>query len=289
MTLIVAGHSLEKITFSGISSTHVRGLFAASDSSITSGGTTLVSGFKKVVEVPIRVKGLNFCGEWFDGYHDYRYEDGCFVAFAGSTLVAQHIMNSIKNHLGEIYPTYEDEEYKLVMSCEPHRHLRQIDYDDSMFLDKHLNGLLSAKLVSNIVRHSIQAVLDSAQKHDGMRNNFRAFQAEFILGFRCPLDYKYYLYQYEIHPDNEKSAIVNMTQIQEGDVAVIGLKEQYSEEAKDHFQKALDNGDNTAIKMHEFIVNAIEDQNSLGVFSIGKPCGLYMYEGRYVTLKKYIR
>lgn len=288
MTLVIAGHSLQKGAF-GIESDFVDGLFAASDSSITSGNITLVSGFKKVVEIPVRVKALNFCGQWFNGYLGYRYEGGCFVAFAGSTLVAQHIMNSIKNHLGDIYPTYEDGEYKLVMSCERHRHLEQMDYDESMFLDRDLNGLLSAELISEIACHSIQAVLDQAQKHDGMKRNFGAFQAEFILGIRCPADNQFYLFQYEILPDDERGATVKMDSVSKGELAVIGMKDRYAEEANTHFQMAIKNGKHTASAMHKFVLEAVDSQNAIGVFSIGKPCGLYKYEGRHVKLEEYTR
>ncbi|WP_417500074.1 hypothetical protein [Methylophaga sp.] len=288
MTLVIAGHSLEKGCF-GVESDYVNGLFAASDSSITTGNTTLVSGFKKVVEIPVRVKALNFCDHWFNGYLGYRYDGACFVAFAGSTLVAQHIMNSIRNHLGDIYPTHEEGEYKLVMSCEVHRHLEQMDYDESMFLDRHLDQLLSAKFISDVVCHSIQAVLDQAKKHDGMRKNFAAFQAEFILGVCCPLDNDFYLFQYEIRPDGNNGAVVYMENIPKGSVAVIGMKERYAEEATLNFQDAIKNGQPTASKMHEFVIEAIESQNSIGIFSIGKPCALYLYKDNYVNLEKYTR
>lgn len=288
MTLIVAGHSLKQGVFGG-ESDYVDGLFAASDSSITTGNTVLVSGFKKVVEVPVRVNALNFCGEWFNGYHGYRYEGGCFVAFSGSTLVAQHIMNSIKNHLGDIYPTYEDGKYTLAMSCEKNKHLEQADYDESMFLDKDLDSILSAEYISDVVAHSIQAVLDRAQRHDGMKNNFGAFKAEFVLGVRCPVDSQFYLYQYEILPDDSRGALVNMEYIPKGRVAVIGLKDLHEKDAMKNFKSAIKNGKNTALKMHEFVMEAIENQNAIGVFSIGKPCGLYKYDGRHVKLEQYTR
>ncbi|MCO6062597.1 hypothetical protein NG726_38870, partial [Pseudomonas sp. MOB-449] len=82
------------------------GVFFVSDSNITQKGHVLVSGFKKVIETPVRVAGLNFLDEWFNGYHGYNYEGNCAIAFAGSTLVAQHIMNSIRNHLSDLKPTH---------------------------------------------------------------------------------------------------------------------------------------------------------------------------------------
>ena len=86
--------------------------------------------------------------------------------------------------------------------------------------------------------------------------------------------------------DKKGEAFVKMKSIPKGEVAVIGLKDLYAQEAEDHFKKTIKNGDHTEVKMHEFISDAIDSQNSLGVFSIGKPCGLYKYEGRHLSLEK---
>lgn len=107
MTLVIAGRNLKKGVFSKKVSDFEEGLFAVADTNITSDNTVLVSGFKKVYEIPVRLKKPNFCDEWFNGYSGYILEKNCFIAFAGSSLVAQHLMNSIRNHLGDIYPTYE--------------------------------------------------------------------------------------------------------------------------------------------------------------------------------------
>jgi hypothetical protein len=286
MTLVIAGHTLQAMFEE--ESNFVEGLFAVSDTAITSGGIILVSGFKKVVEIPIRVKSPVFCDEWLNGYMGYHYEAGCFVAFAGSTLVAQHMMNSISNHLSELYPTYEDGEYKIVMPCEQTRHLEQGYYDKSMFLVHHLNALLSAEKLSDIVQHSIQSVLERAKKHNGMKRNFSAFCAEFIFGVRCPINAHFHLYQYEIISDNNDGAIAKKSEVPQGKVAVIGLRNLYAEQANSAFESAIKNGKNTAKEMHHFVARAIESQNEIGVFSIGKPCVLYKYKGKHVEQEKRI-
>jgi len=286
MTLVIAGHTLQAMFDE--ESNFVEGLFAASDTAITSGGTILVSGFKKVVEIPVRVKAPVFCDEWLNGYMGYHYEGGCFVAFAGSTLVAQHMMNSISNHLGELYPTYENGEYKIAMPCEKNKHLQQGYYDKSMFLDRHLDALLSAEKLSDIVQHSIQSVLERAKKHDGMKKNFSAFCAEFIFGVQCPNSTRFHLYQYEIISDDNDGAIAEKSEVPQGKVAVIGLKDSYAKEANSDFERAVKSGKNTANEMHRFVARAIESKNEIGVFSIGKPCVLYKYKGKHVEQEKYI-
>lgn len=288
MTLVIAGHSLQQGAF-GRGSDYLTGLFAASDSNITAANTVLVSGFKKVIEVPVRVKALNFNSEWFNGYLGYRYEGQCFVAFAGSTLVAQHIINSIRNHLGDLYPTYEQDQYYLVMSCEVRRHLEQGYYAEDMFIDAQLNPLLTAGYLADVVSHAIQAVLDQAKKHEGMKTRFSAFQAEFILGAKCTVRNDYHLYQYEIISDGKDGALVKRTNVPLGELAIIGLREEYSEQAKACFEQAIESGKNTAIEMHRFVANMITSKNEIGIFSIGKPCGLYKYDGGKLETESVIK
>lgn len=288
MTLIIAGHHLEKGGFEN-TSTYERGLFAVADSNITSNGLVLVSGFKKVVEIPIRVKGLNFLDEYFHSYTGIRHESACFVAFAGSTLVAQHILNSIKNHLNELYPSHNGTDYELVMSCEQHKHLKNTYYSDNMFLEGHLNTLLTGELVSVVVGHSIQAVLEQAKKHEGMKKIFSAFQAEFILGIHCPVSKKYELYEYHIVPDADHIAIVERIAIPKGKVAVIGKRELFAESAQSKFNESIVSGKCTSVEMHKFLADTIDSQNEIGINDIGKPCGLYRLEGKTLSLEKQIR
>ena len=287
MTLIIAGHHLEKGIFENTSS-YEQGLFAVADSNITSNGFVLVNGFKKVVEIPIRVKGLNFLDEYFNGYVGTRYESACFVAFAGSTLVAQHILNSIKNHLSELYPTHNGTDYELVMSCEKYKHLKNTEYSDHMFLEHHLNNLLTGEYVSVVAGHSIQAVLEQAKKHDGMKKIFSAFQAEFILGVHCPVLKQYQLYEYHILPDEERIAIVEKIVIPKGQVAVIGKRDLFSERAQIRFNESIALGKRTSDEMHKFLAESIDSQNEIGIQDIGKPCGLYRLEGKTLSLEKQI-
>jgi hypothetical protein len=155
MTLVIAGYNRGNLE---------EGIYFAADSHITQSNQILVKGFKKVIELPIRVKGLNFCGNWFNGYLGNMYESSSAIAFAGSSLVAQHLINSMKNHLSELYPTYSDGCYQVVMSCEQKKHLRNNDnYSSEMFLDSDLDKILTGEYLSLVVCHSIEAVLNKAK------------------------------------------------------------------------------------------------------------------------------
>jgi hypothetical protein len=279
VTLVIAGHSLLNMGFSRLDNKFCEGIFFVSDSSITQQGTPLVSGFKKVIEMPIRVAGLNFLEEWFQGYNGYRYEGACAIAFAGSTLVAQHILNSIRNHLADLHPTFRDGTYQLAMVCEEHKFLYG-DYPTDMFLERDISpsSLLSAQVIADVVEHSVQAILNQAKKHKNMKHMFSAYQADFILGICCPKTKKYHLYQYEILPSDPDGAVVSMKEILEGQVAVIGMRKLHEQDANDAFAKAVADGKTTAPVMFDFLANAIKAQNEIGVFDIGFPAFHYTLE-----------
>lgn len=268
MTLVIAGYS---------SGGFEEGIYFATDSHITQNNQILVKGFKKVIEVPVRVKDLNFCGEWFNGYLGNRHQGICTVAFAGSSLVAQHLINSMKNHLGELYPTFRDGRYEIVMSCERNKHLRQADYDDCMFLDRHLDSLLTAKLVSRVVCHSIEAVLEHARGFGKMSQLFSAYQAEFILGVQCPQTRDYHIYQYEILPDQELGAKVEMVEIMKRDLAVIGAKNFKSDALA--VLEGCTCDEKPSQKIFSFLNQLVESETSIGNNGIGKPIGLYNLQG----------
>lgn len=274
MTLVISGYS--KGGFE-------KGIFFAADSHITQNNIILVKGFKKVIELPIRVKGLNFCGDWFNGYLGNRYESSCAVAFAGSSLVAQHLINSMKNHLSELYPTFKDGQYQVVMSCEPQKHLRNNGcYSDDMFLDRHLDGILTGEYLSKVVCHSIEAVLANARKHGSMGRLFSAYQAEFIFGVQCPKTREHEIYQYEIVPDEQRGAKVEYRYIEKDKLAIIGEKAKFTELAHETLNQCpLENKPSHAL--FSFLNEAIESENSIGNFGIGKPSALFNLEARSLT------
>ena len=102
MTLVIAGHDIRKDSSRPGSKSSTAGLFVTADSTITDGRQTLLGGFKKVYEVPIKVHSPTITGGQFRGYHAVRLATTCFIAFAGSTINAQHILNGVTNHLSKL-------------------------------------------------------------------------------------------------------------------------------------------------------------------------------------------
>lgn len=278
MTLVIAGHS---------SGGFEEGVYFAADSHITQNNQILVKGFKKVIEIPIRVKGLNFCGDWFNGYLGYRHQGACAIAFAGSSLVAQHLISSMKNHLSEPYPTFCNDRYQIVMSCEEDKHLSQAYYDDSMFLDHQLDSLLTANLISNVVCHSIEAVLENARSFGNMSKLFSAYQAEFIFGVQCPQTREYHIFQYDIIPDQELGAKVYMVEIMKNDLAVIGAK-KFKNAALAELASCTGD-EKPSQKMFSFLNSVVESETNIGNNGIGKPIGLHNLKGSTLSRIGFIK
>ena len=276
MTLVIAGFSYDSFDQESI--------YFATDSVITTPhmglSRVLLKGFKKVIEVPIRIKLPLFQRNSFYRYYGNHSETICTIAFAGSTLVAQHLINSITNHLSELYPTYTQGCYRLAMGCEKSLHLCG-DYDvegisgDPMFTKEHLNSLLNPQYISEVVEHSISAVLAMVKTYSDISVNFGPYQAEFILGIYCPQDRQYCLYTYEIVEDNESGAIVMKNQIDKKSIAVIGAKKFESEAL------SIISEENSLFKADEkifkFLNDTIDSENSQGNITIGKPTALFNF------------
>lgn len=67
MTLVIAGHDITSDTNKRGHAGTFNGLFVTADSTITDGRQTLLSGFKKIYQVPIKVYSPSFTDGYFKG------------------------------------------------------------------------------------------------------------------------------------------------------------------------------------------------------------------------------
>ncbi|MGM0519828.1 MAG: hypothetical protein ACQERD_09330 [Campylobacterota bacterium] len=118
MSLLFVGYDFEKINWKEIKkigkkegkevdekediSLHDKGIFSIADSAITSfgGAKTLLTGFRKVYDIEVKLWKPSFYPNGsFNDYFTIYQKVPIIVGFAGNTLVAQHIMNSISGHI----------------------------------------------------------------------------------------------------------------------------------------------------------------------------------------------
>jgi hypothetical protein len=136
------------------------------------GRKPLVSEFRKIVEVPIHIWEPHFVGENFNGYIKIFTTYKCLVAFAGSTLIAQHVINNITGHLGKLRIDHESgDEFTCIVkkSCDANNLISNGSssvYNDDIFIpERDYQNLLTAEFVSDLVEHSINKALESKMRH----------------------------------------------------------------------------------------------------------------------------
>lgn len=307
MTLVVAGYNFDedpwRIIDNAQEKTAVRrkGLFAVADSIITSfssnGHSPLLSGFKKIKEIPVKLWQPNFVGENFHSYNSVFLQFDCFIAFAGSTLTAQHVIDLITNHLATLRIDYQSGdfeaggEYVVKKICDSNnleRNGYSSIYGYDMFIpEKHYHGVLTADYISDVVEHSINTALGSAQKYKLDERSLNEMYTEFILGVNCPSTEMDLLIKYTMSRRINVNGIIEVyvisERVEEGSVAVIGMNHRFGELAQDKANWAIANGLSLKKEMAKFVKDAIHEVNAEGSFQIAMPMVIKSLENRRVT------
>lgn len=283
MTLIVAGFDKRRSEYwfgeGPRQELKTRGIFFAADSAITnSDNRLLITGFKKVIELPVRVRQTNFLDTWFQGYHSPQIRTQCALAFAGSTLAAQHIVNSITNHLTDLYPTYVDGAYRLAMPCQQAHHMVQRDYPEEVPGNVQAGYTLDAGFIARVVDHAIQKIVESAQKI-GVTERFFEARVELALGVHCPKNRSYHLYTYKVVKGEDGRSRFQMSELAEGEVAVLGIRGPDADEQL-VYDRALKAGKPPAPEMLRYVCSEIERRNGLNDFRLALPALLYLLDSQ---------
>ncbi|WBA17019.1 hypothetical protein [Salinivibrio kushneri] len=306
MTLVVAGYNFDENPWRSIDnikeSTGVgrEGIFVIADSVITSlssnGHSPLLSGFKKIKEIPVKLWQPYFIGENFKSYNSVFLQFECFVAFAGSTLTAQHVIDLISNHLATLRIDFQrgdfetDANYVVKKVCDPNNLIRNgytSVYGNDMFIpEKHYQGILTAEYIAEVVEHSINKALSSAQKHKLDEKSLREIYTEFILGVNCPSTDSDLLIKYTMRQRTNIDGMIEVyvvsERIEEGSVAVIGMNSRFGELAQDKAKEAIENGVPLKSEMATFVKDAINEVNTEGSFQIAMPIVIKTLKNRRI-------
>ena len=297
MTLIIAGHKLEKgFTWGGVDSElEESGLFIASDSAITdSNNKTLLGGFKKVYSVPVRVWKPYFIENTFHSYQSIFYQSECFIAIAGSTLTAQHVVNLISEHLANLQITYfppsaeNKQAYRVVRHCSenPLKIHPGIDsWSENMFTDNDYYGIVTGEVFDEVIEHSINTALLSARKYKLDEDSLRQMYTEFAAGIYCPNLRKHRLFTYRTkHEKNQEGVYEVFAEKEEvlpNEVAVLGMAKRFKDGAQRKFEEAISSRTPPASVMFDYLNSAIDEVCKEGGAEIDRPSVLrYFEEGK---------
>lgn len=280
MTLVIAGHDIKKADTKEAYIAETRGLFVVADSTITSGSQTLLSGFKKIYSMPIKVFQPYFVGSHFHSYQTVFCETECFIAFAGSTLTAQHVLNGIGNHLNVLRIGHDRARggYLVLMNCEVNSltHRAGIDeWDEDMFTNADMRGLLTGDIISKTVLHAIKGALAGAKKHKIDAAGFKMLLTQYVLGIYCEAQERHRLYTFipRLRQDalgQIEDIAVDLREISPGEICVLGMT-QFATSAEAEFSRAFSSGEDVKDAMFQFMNTAIDQVQAAGKLEIDRP------------------
>lgn len=315
MTLVIAGHMFDR-TLAGYvwsnrnskrksratQTSEPSGIFIAADSTISTNGThpqTLLSGFRKIYEVRATLWQPYFIGEYFKDYRTEHSSCQLLVAFAGSTLTAQHYLNSITTHLQNLRISHRERtigqpepiKYVVRLECETNPVEGGGAFDDDTYTQKDMQAIqLTADDLARAIHHSLEHALRSAKKYKVDQHGFDSLNTPFVAGMRCPTTMKYRLFRFDIlatsNPGEPLSMSVAMTEVPPTQVAVLGMGGNFDGRAQVAYNSALAANRSTQQACFDFLQDVIDEVKTTGSKAIDLPAVLKMLDEQGVTMKQ---
>ena len=260
------------------------GIFVMADSTISDGGNkTILGEFRKIYSVPIKLWKPSFRADLFSGYNSTFIELQCFLAFAGNTLTAQHLMNFVSNHLSKLRISCADVagpiDYKVLMHCEKNPLLNPNMYwGDDTFYTQAYSALLTADRLAEVISHSLTVALSSARKYKLSSVEFEKLQTEFVAGIRCPTSNEFKLFKFTYHLETVDGIFqpkFKTSYVRPDEIAVLGLSDEFESRAKMVYNLAIREKKSAAAELFKFLNTAISEKSEKGLFDIDRPSYLY--------------
>lgn len=291
MSLLFVGYESEKINFEGCKSSEPyyldKGIFAIADSAITSyeGKKTLLTGFRKIYDFEAKVWEPCFSPDgYFQGYLNIFAKCSYIIGFAGNTLVAQHILNSITGHMEHLKVSYikresSSAEIKYIINLPCEKNLLQnpslpTSWDDNTFLKSDYENLLTGELISDVVEHSINHAISSAREHRLDCQEFAQLFTDIFCGVFCQVKNEHQIYIYRMQSKLEEGVLIAYTKkklLNKPEIAVLGMRKQFEAEAKKAYLNAIQTGKSPSKTLESFMEQCINTSLESGSFEINKP------------------
>jgi hypothetical protein len=291
MSLLFVGYESEEISFSEWENStpyyYDKGIFAIADSAITSyqGKKTLLTGFRKIYDLEAKVWEPYFTPDgYFRDYLHVSTKCPFIIGFAGNTLVAQHILNSITGHMEHLKVSYLDREvlfgkikYILNLPCEKNLLITPsipTSLDHDTFLKSDYENLLTGEFISNAIEHSINHAIFSAREHRLDQEEFNQMFTDIFCGVFCPIKKEHQIYIYRMKSKFEEGVLIAYTEkelLNKDDIAVLGMKKQFEVQAKGVHLNAIQQNKSPSKELEFFMGHCIGTVLSGGSFEINRP------------------
>lgn len=263
MTLIIAAHNKNReLVFCGDS------LISGNQGQ---GAVKLLSSFRKIKNIPVNIfkPDIGASGN-FIGYYDMHLEHSCMIAFAGSTLVSQHIINNIEGHLKQLRFTYKEGQYKLIMACDENKKIRSTCWSDSMFNQSvdEICEYLTKDFQIGVIEHSINKAIENfIKEEERYDNNF--FDTQFIVGLSCYRSNENHIFEIKMDFNYESPRLI-IKEISVGEVGSIGIS-RYENKLKEAFEDNCPDMSNLDDAMLRFMCESVDDNEEVDLREIGYP------------------
>ena len=253
------------------------GLFAVADSLISTPGThasrPILSGLRKIHPIAVQLWKPYIVNREFRNYSEIHLSTQCFVAFAGSTLTATHVLNTISEHLGMLRITFESDDiathkprYVVKRDCE-YVHIRDtkkhIEWSDDMYSSSDFENILTAEHIAEVIEHSINVAFNSAKRYRLDENAFKQMQTEFVAGIQCPATRQYRLFSFRfmtrLSGEGLMEAYTVRQETYDDQVVVLGMRDEFEVRAQVAYQMALKAGTPTGRALFDFLNLAIDE------------------------------
>lgn len=259
------------------------GVFVAADSAITSATETLLSGFRKIYPMTVKLWEPYFVADSFCDYLNVYMETEIVLGFAGSTLTAQHCLNGLAEHLSKLRISYKRQtdgqiQYIVLMDCEANP-LRDAGHcwSDDTFTSLDFRGILTAECIAHVIHHSLKASLISAGKYKISEKGFETLLTPFVAGIFCPATQRFHLYEFKMNTETISGVFqvrVEKQLVPHNKVAVLGLAKEFESDAQAVYSQAYNAGNSTEAAIFNFLNDAIDTVKSRGDRGIDRPAVL---------------
>lgn len=294
MTLIIAGYDHKESVNYGFlgadTSSKSRaemepcGVFAISDSAITDvNGRALLNGFRKTYQIEAKLWKPYFQPDGsFKDYLQVYESQNVIMGFSGGTLTAQHILNSINEHLSQLRISCSDEDrfspitYEVIRHCQPNPLREKSRYwDNDTFLDRDFSDLLTGSVIAEAVEHSINKALKSATHYKLSPEKLESMTTDFFCATWCRRLRRYELYEFRMQTTHdEDGALYGYTEkrlVDQNEVIVLGMRDRFEDEALRVFTQSITQNLNPFSQLVEYTGQCIDLVDEEGDSLIDRP------------------
>ncbi|EKN3442207.1 hypothetical protein FG445_000844 [Yersinia enterocolitica] len=239
------------------------------------GNVKLLSSFRKIKNVPVNILKPDFGASGnIIRYDGMLQEHCCMIAFAGSTLVSQHIINNIEGHLKQLRFTYKEGQYKLEMICDNNKNVMDEFWSDNMFNQSptEIFEYLTKDFQISVIEHSIyKAIEDFIKEKERYNKNF--FDTQFIVGVSCHKSKTNHIFEIKMDFTDEPPKLI-IKEINIGEIASVGIS-RYEYKLKEIFKDKSLSVDDAMLK---FMCESVDDNEEVDLREIGYPVVLKKFD-----------